>query len=156
MRIVPMRMKSGDCVIASIATALQRQYEDIAAILGITLDAAGIPIAETWPWPLDQEPVLTLTDMCARQRELGAFLVADLPSPFVEMMVIGGQSPAVLIVNSDDPEDCGRAHALAYLDGQVIDCRGGAEQERVALAAVLFLPVTEIDGVQSVVEASLA
>ena len=36
--IVPMRMKSGDCVIASIATALQRPYEDIAATLGVALD----------------------------------------------------------------------------------------------------------------------
>jgi hypothetical protein len=149
--IVPMRMKSGDCVIASIATTLQRSYEDIAATLGVALDASGIPAAASWPWPLDQEPLVTLTDMCRRLRPLGAFLVADLPSIFVEMIVVDSQSPAILIVNSDDPEDCGRAHALAYRDGRVIDCRSGDEVERVPLAALVFLP--ETGEVQSVARA---
>jgi hypothetical protein len=45
LHIEPMRMKSGDCVIASIATALQRSYEDVAATLGIALDRSGIPVA---------------------------------------------------------------------------------------------------------------
>jgi hypothetical protein len=138
--IVPMRMKSGDCVIASIASALQRPYEDIAATLGIALDASGIPAAASWPWPPDQDPLVTLADMCRRLRSLGAFLVAELPSAFIEMIVIGSQSPAVLIVNSDDPEDCGRAHALACRDGRVFDCRSGDEVEGVPLAALVFLP----------------
>jgi hypothetical protein len=106
--VVDMRMKFGDCVIASIATALQRPYEDVAAILGVALDEAGIPAAASWPWPLDQDPMLTLTDMCGRLKERGAFLVADLPPVFVEMMVVASPSPAVLIVNSDHPDDQGR------------------------------------------------
>jgi hypothetical protein len=141
--IVPMRMKSGDCVIASIASALRRSYEDIAATLGVALDASGIPAAAAWPWPLDQDPLVTLTDMCRRLRSLGAFLIADLPPVFIETIVVSSRSPAILIVNSDDPEDCGRAHALAYRDGRVIDCRSGDEVERVPLAALVFLPETD-------------
>jgi hypothetical protein len=133
-------MKSGDCVIASIATALQRPYEDVAAILGVALDEAGIPAAASWPWPLDQDPMITLNDMCERLKSEGACLVSDLPPVFVEIMVDTARSPAVIFVNSDDPADEGRAHALAYRDGRVIDCRGGDVQEMVPLAAVLFLP----------------
>lgn len=138
--IVPMRMKSGDCVIASTATVLQCSYEDIAATLGVALDASGVPAASSWPWPLDQDGRTTLTDICERLRSLGAHLVADLPSAFIEQIVVCSQSPAILIVNSDDPEDCGRAHALAYRDGRVMDCRSGYEVQKEPLAALVFLP----------------
>jgi hypothetical protein len=137
-----MRMKSGDCVIASIASALRCPYEDIAAALGVALNESGIPAAAAWPWPLDQGGLATLTDICQRLRPLGAFLIADLPSVFIETIVISSQSPAILIVNSDDPEDCGRAHALAYRDGRAIDCRSGDEFEIEPLAALVFLPET--------------
>lgn len=135
-----MRMKTGDCVIASIASALRCPYEEIAAALGIALDGAGIPDAALWPWPLDQGGMATLTDICERLRPLGAVMIADLPSVFIETIVVASQSPAILIINSDDPEDCGRAHALAYRDGQAIDCRRGAIVEMEPLAALVFLP----------------
>ena len=144
MNVVPMRLKSGDCVIASIATAMQRSYEDVAKTLGVALDGAGIPVAESWPWPLDLDPVVTLTDICNRLHELGAFLVADLPPGFIEPIVIGGRLPAMLIVNSDYPADEGRSHALAYRDGRVIDCRTATEDDRRPLAAMLFF--TSVNG----------
>lgn len=60
----------------------------------------------------------------------------------IESIVVSSRSPAILIVNSDDPEDCGRAHVLAYRDGRVIDCRSGEEIEKAPLTALLFLPET--------------
>jgi hypothetical protein len=39
-------MKSGDCVIASIATALQRPYEEIAVMLGGSVDGSADQITE--------------------------------------------------------------------------------------------------------------
>lgn len=140
--IVPMRMKTGDCVIAAVASALQRPYEEIAAKLGVALDSSGVPVAESFPWPRDNEPLATLTYICERLRSLGAVLIAQLPPAFIETIVAASQSPAILIVNSYDPIDCGLLHALAYRDGRVIDCRG--ERDMVCLGVCLIDPLAAL------------
>ena len=99
--VIPMRTKSGDCVIAAIATAACRTYEDIAAALGIALNPNGVPNGDKWPWPRGQNPIATLEDMTGRLTAGGlqTTLVNDLPFAFFELVILACRRPAVLFID---------------------------------------------------------
>lgn len=141
---VPMRLKTGDCAIAALATATGISYETAAATLGVQLGASGEPDMALWPWPSDQEGLATLADMRDRMNAAGmaATLMADVFSLTIFRLAV--PISAVLFADTGHPDDAGKTHALAYRAGDIIDCRHqqptppGADLS--ILAALALLP----------------
>jgi hypothetical protein len=135
-----MRMPTGDCMIAAMAMAAAQPYETIAGALGFTLDPkTGAPIMGRWPWPGEASCHEVQLLICDRLTSLGvAFLPlfysrvpAEMVSGLFRAMLDRNSDDAVLFIKSDREEDNGKAHAVAYLDGKIVDCRVPAVSPRL-------------------------
>lgn len=115
---VPMRMPTGDCQIAAIATVANRPYEEIAEALGFKLNQSGIPTGTPWPAEPCERTGKLICDRLARY----GFHPADGITA-VALFLGMSNIDAVFFVDSDHPSDNGSAHCLARVDGQILDPR---------------------------------
>jgi hypothetical protein len=114
-----MRMTSGDCMISAVATVAGRPYEEIAEAMGFKLNPSGIPIA--WPYTAKDNCTTIGKLMCDRLTQYGMHPAEGL---LVAGMLLGmPKIDAVFFVDSDHPADHGKAHALARVNGQILDPR---------------------------------
>lgn len=126
--IVPQRSNAGvgDCVIASLATVAGRSYEEVAALLGFPCDAEtgfprmppdrGVSLFEIGPvlLPLGLSSTLLISRDHPHAREYSAG--PHLSSDGIKAMIQGHAA----VVSFDE---IGEAHALAWKDGVLHDCR---------------------------------
>lgn len=120
---VPMRLPTGDCMIAAIATATGRTYEAISDILGISLDDAGRPGAAWWR---DEPDGYKTVKALHKRLRVGGFKVSEANaglSEFTKFAVATAHRPSILFIPSQCPADNGKMHVVAYVQGQVIDGR---------------------------------
>lgn len=130
---VPQRTVGiGDCVIAAVATATSRSYEDIAAALGFPCDVdTGLPSLPAGRGIALQELVAPLIGLGISTSllvtpELLHFDVANdntkawnLPSPDELKTLIRNRTAVLTVFDGVN----GDLHAFAWRDGKVIDCR---------------------------------
>lgn len=124
LHYVPQRT-NGDCVIASIATAIGLSYEDVASAVGFPCDlqtglpaipeGRGVSIVEI------AAPLLTLGFMSTivTARDAPHYCSThNLPSTSEIRQMLTGRTGTVLTVMED-----GELHAVSWRDGRAIDCR---------------------------------
>jgi hypothetical protein len=105
---------------AAAATVAGRPYEEIAEAIGFKLNpSTGTPTHT--PWPATDDCVATGKLLCERLAQYGFHPAEGL---LMAGMLLGIPNvDAVFLVESSHPADQDKAHALARVDGQIIDPR---------------------------------